>query len=154
MKSTQAEMRFPVIGFTPDGDIWGFPDLNTLTSCGPLTLKENLQLDLQLVDSSGRRWVVRSIRRLGRGRPLFPGLLLDLLSTPQSRIEQEIDELSPLTLEEIKARVIAAVELTSDNYCAEDERDEILVPLLEQVRTASDVAQIHELLGLDSFMGY
>lgn len=154
MKSTEADMQFPVLGFTPDGDIWGFADLNTLTSCGPLTLKENLQLDLQLVDSSGRRWVVRSIRRLGRGRPMFPGLLLDLLSTPQSRIEQEIDELSPLTLEEIKARAIAAVELTSDDYCAEDEREEILVPLLEQVRTASNVAQIHELLGLDSFMGY
>lgn len=154
MRSTEAGMLFPVLGFTPDGDIWGFADLNTLTSCGPLTLKDNLQLDLELVDSSGRRWVVRSIRRMGRGRPLFPGLLLDLLATPQSRIEQEVEELSPLTFEEIQARAIAAVELTSDNYCADDERDEILVPLLDQVRAASDVAQIHELLGLDSFMGY
>lgn len=154
MRSTEADMLFPVLGFTPDGDIWGFADLNTLTSCGPMTLKKNLQHDMELVDSNGRRWIVRSIRRLGRGRPLFPGLLLDLLATPQSRIEQELDELSPLTFEEIKARAIAAVELTSEYYCAEDEREEILVPLLDQVRAASDVAEIHELLGLDSFMGY
>ena len=53
MKSTEADMLFPVLGFTPDGDIWGFADLSTLTSCGPLTLKENLQRDLELVDSSG-----------------------------------------------------------------------------------------------------
>ncbi|MFC3079581.1 hypothetical protein ACFODL_15890 [Phenylobacterium terrae] len=81
-------------------------------------------------------------------------LVSAVLSTPQSRIEQELEPLPPLSLDEIKARAIAAVELTSEYYCAEDEREEILVPLLDQVRVASNVAQIHELLGLDSFMGY
>ncbi len=148
-------MVFPVLGFTPDGDIWGFPDLDTLTSCGSMTLKKNMQLDMELVDSRGRRWLVRSIRRLGRARPLVPWLI-DLLLTavPRFRIEQVLEEMTPLTLEEIKARASAAVELTSEYYCAEDERDEILVPLLDQVRAASDVAQIHELLGLDSFLSY
>lgn len=147
-------MMFPVLGFTPDGDIWGFPDLNTLTSCGPMTLKKDMQVGMELVASDGRRWVVRSVRRLGRGEPLLLWLVSAVLSTRQSRIEQELEALPPLSLEEIKARAIAAVELTSENYCAEDEREEILVPLLGQVRAASDVAQIHELLGLDSFMGY
>jgi hypothetical protein len=26
MKSSEVDFKFPVLGFTPDGDIWGFPD--------------------------------------------------------------------------------------------------------------------------------
>ncbi|MFN3522118.1 MAG: hypothetical protein ACK4YQ_07700 [Phenylobacterium sp.] len=33
-----------------------------------------------------------------------------------------------------------------------DEREEVLVPLLAEVRAADSVERIHELLGLDSFM--
>jgi hypothetical protein len=155
MKTATANMHFPVLGFTPDREIWGFQDLDTLTSCGPRTLKDDMQVGMELVDSDGRRWVVRSIRRLGRDRPLLRWLASTLLTgVPGSRIEQELDELSPLSLPEIKERACGSVEATSMDYCADDEREEVLVPLLAQVRAAESVARIHELLGLDSFMGY
>ena len=37
---------------------------------------------------------------------------------------------------------------------AEDEREEVLVPLLAKVRSARTIAAIHDLLGLDSFKAY
>jgi hypothetical protein len=154
MKTSAVKFNFPMLGFTPDQEIWGFQDLNTLTACGPRTLKENLQIGMEVVDGDGRRWVVRSIHRTGRGQPLAAWLLSFLVSTPQSRIEQELDELSPISLSEIKERACSSVEATSSDYCAEDERKEVLLPLLNRVRSAGSVREIHELLGLDSFMDY
>lgn len=154
MNAADASLNFPVLGFTPDHEIWGFADLATLTSCGPRTLKENLQVGMEIIDGDGRRFVVRSIRRTGRGEPLALWLISHVLSTPQSRIEQELDELPPLTLAEIKDRACVSVEAFSQDYGADDERETILEPLLAQVRSAASVGQIHELLGLDSFMSY
>jgi hypothetical protein len=154
MKTAEAVMNFPVLGFTPERGIWGFEDLNTLTSCGPRTLKNDLQVGMELIDSRGSRWVVRSVRRIGRDRPFLPWLLSAALSGPLWRIEQELDELAPVPLPEIKERACASVEATSSDYCADDEREEVLEPLLAKVRAAKSVAKIHTLLGLDSFMGY
>lgn len=154
MKSAEARFKFPVLGFTPDREIWGFQDLNALTSCGPKTLKDDMQRGMELVDGDGRRWVVRSVRRTGRAEPLLLWLLSSVLSTPQSRIEQELDELEPVSLAEIKERVCASLEAFSQDYCADDEREEGLEPLLAQVRSADSVARIYDLTGLDNFMSY
>lgn len=155
MKTSEVKFHFPVLGFTPDREIWGFSDLETLTSCGPGTLKNDMQAGMELVDSKGRRWVVRSVRRTGRDQPLLPWLISALLTgVPGSRIEHELDEMPALSLPEIKERACASVEATSSDYCADDEREEVLEPLLAQVRAAKSVARIHDLLGLDSFKAY
>lgn len=154
MKTAEAKFHFPVLGFTPDKEIWGFQDLDTLTSCGPKTLKDNMQVGMELIDADGRQWVVRSVRRTGRGEPLLPWLVSFILSTPQSRVEHELDELQSVSLAEAQDRACASVEATSSDYCADDEREEILEPLLAQVRSAKSIARIYELLGLDSFMAY
>jgi hypothetical protein len=154
MKTREAGFRFPVLGFTPDGEIWGFPDLATLTSCGPRTLKEHSQSGMELVDVEGRRWVVRSIRRLGRGEPLLAWLISHLLSTPQSRIEHELDAMAAMPLDDVKARACASLEAFPEDYGHAEGRDAVFMALLESVRAADGVAAIHELLGLDSFMAF
>ena len=152
MNSSEAGMAFPVLGFTPDGDIWGFPDLGTLTSCGPRTLKDDLQIGMELVDADGRRWVVRSVERLGRGEPLLQWLVSAVLSTRQSRIVQELESLAPLSLEEIRERTCAAV--ARDPWVYADDDPDLLQARLAALRGAPSVAAIHEMLGLDSFMAY
>lgn len=153
MKTSEVDLRFPVFGFTPDREMLGFPDLNTLTSCGPLTLKNNLQAGLELIDAEGRRFRVRSVRRIGRAEPWWKTLVIDLLTLkPQSRIEQELESLEPVTLGHLKDRACAWLDEFSINLCADDEREEILVPLLAEVRAAPSSQAIYDLLGLDSFM--
>ena len=154
MKTSDIEFIFPVLGFTPDREFWGFPNLHALTSCGPLTLKQDKQRDMELIDADGRRWIVRGVRKIGRARPLLPWLLRSLLSTPQFRIEQDLQPLEPVSLDEIKARCRVSLEAFPQDYCAEDEREEVLEPLLRQVDAAPSVARLYELLGLDTFQAY
>lgn len=86
-------------GFTPDLEIWGFPDFDRLTKCGPRTLKENKQVGMELVDAQGRRWLVQSVNRTGRTGSLFSRI--PILGLPQSRIEQELEPMTPLSLDEV-----------------------------------------------------
>lgn len=155
MKAAAADFHFPLLGFTPDGDIWGFPDIDTLTSCGPRTLKENMQTGMELVDVDGRRWIVRSVRRVGRARPLLPWLVSALLtSTPQFRIEHEVEQLAAITLGEAQARACAALRAFPQDYGAEDENDPVLKQRLAEVIGTRTIAAIHDVFGLDSFMAY
>lgn len=61
VKTSEADLQFPVLGISADDDLWGFPDLHRLTKCGPETLKKNLQADMELIDAVGRLWIVRSV---------------------------------------------------------------------------------------------
>lgn len=153
-KASATDINFPAVAFTPDKDVWGFPDLNSFTSCGPLTLKENKEVGMEVVDSDLNRWVVRSITRLGRGEPLWKWLLASLLSTPQSRIGHELERLEPLTLAEVKARVLLSMDTFPEYYCEDDELDTVLPARKDEVRRVESVGGFFDVLGLDSFMAY
>lgn len=155
MKTSEAGFRFPVLGFTPEPQIWAFPDMDTLTSCGPRTLKDNLQIGMELVDADGRRWIVRSVTRIGRAKPWLTSVVeLLMYAKMQSRIEHELDALEPLSLDEVKARACAMVEAFPEDYGHYVESDNLLAPMLAEVHAAKDIASLPDLLGLDSFKSY
>jgi hypothetical protein len=147
-------MIFPVFGFTPDREIWGFADMDTFTSCGPLTLKENKEIGMEVIDSLLNRWVVRSVRPLGRAEPLWKWVISRVLSTPQTRIEHDLEVLSPVSLDEAKARLILGLETFPSDYCKDDEHETVLHPLMAKVQSIGRLSEALELLGLDSFMAY
>ncbi len=151
MKTSQADFRFPVLGLTTDLDVWGLPDLDALTTCGTRTLKEGLQLGMELIDADGRRWLVQSVKRIGRAGSIFRRLLY---SPAQSRIEHELESLQPVSLPETQDRVCAAMIAHPDFWCEEVERDIVLPLLLAEVKGTATIACIHEVLGLDSFHAY
>lgn len=151
MKTAQADFRFPVLGFTTDSDVWGMRGLDSLTTCGPRTLAEDMQVGMELVDAAGRRWIVRSVQRNGRAG----SLLSRLLSAPaQFRIEHELEPLAPMSLTDVQARVCAAMRAHPDFWCEEEERDTVLPARLADVNAVATIADIHEVLGLDSFHAY
>jgi hypothetical protein len=155
VNTQEADFRFPVLGFTPDREIWGFPDINALTSCGPRMLKNNMQAGLELIDADGRRWIVRSVRRVGRARPLIPWLVSALLTgAPQSRIEHELEQLQIVSLSEAQARTCASLRAFPQDWGAEDADDPVLEQRIAEVSSTQTIVAIHEVLGLDSFMGY
>ena len=149
MKTAEADFRFPVLGFTTDREIWGFPDLDRLTKCGPRTLKENTQLGMELVDAAGRGWVVRSVRRTGRAGSLLSSLLI--FAPRQSRIEHDLDPIGTLSIDEIRRRACAAMEAHAINYLEGDDPDVEFRPLLAKVGKAQSVAEIYDLLQPDTF---
>lgn len=152
MKSSETGFSFPVLGFTPDRENWGFPDLDRLTKCGPRTLKENMQNGMELIDANGRRWRVLSVRRTGRA-----GSVLDLLpgfGPPQSRIEQELEELPSLSLAEVQQRTRESLEIFRGDYTGFDGDEAEFNLLLEKVGQAHSVAELYKLLQPDTFEPY
>ena len=54
----------------------------------------------------------------------------------------------------MKARACAALEAFPEDYGQYDESDNVLAPLLAQVRRAKDIASLPDLMGPDSFKAY
>ena len=71
MDIASLNLKFPILGFTTDDDVWGFPSLHKFGLCGPRTIKNDMQRGMEIVDGDGRRYWVREIRKLGRYRS-FP----------------------------------------------------------------------------------
>ena len=151
MKSSEADLRFPVLGFTRDRENWGFPDLDRLTKCGPRTLKENMQDGMELIDAEGRRWRVLSIRRISRTGSWLMALLT---ATPQSRIEQELEELPGLSLAEVQKRTRDSLETFKSDYMGFSGDEAEFGSLLESVDQARSIAELYELLQPDTFESY
>ncbi len=149
MNCADAGLHYPVLGFTRDLQIWGFKDLDALTRCGPRTLRENYQADMELIDADGRRWRVRTFKRIGRA-----GSWLSLLlpfGPPQSRIEHELEAMEPVSIQEVQRRTCASMEAFSENYFDAGEREAEFAPLLAQVNRTRKIADIYELLQPDTF---
>ena len=152
MKTSEAGFSFPVLGFTRDRENWGFPNLDRLTKCGPRTLKENMQDGMELIDAGGRRWRVQSVRRTGRA-----GSLLNLLpgfGPPQSRIEQELEVLPPLSLAEVRQRTRESLETFRSDYTGFEGDEAEFGSLLDRIGQAGSVTEIYELLQPDTFESY
>lgn len=150
MKTGQASFCYPLIGFTTDSDVWGLPDLAVLRTCGPRTLKDGCQVGMELVDTQGSRWLVRSVQRTGRAG----SLLSQFLGPAQSRIEHELEPLEPISLTEVQSRVCEAMKAHPDYWCEDDELDTVLPARCAEVRATKAIADIHEVLGLDDFRAY
>lgn len=152
MKSTEIEIAFPVLGFTPDLENWGFPDLNRLTKCGTRTLKENKQDGMEIIDAKGRCWRVLSIRRIGRA-----GSVLNLIpgfGPPQFRIEQELEALPPVPLAELKRRARASMENFQVDYMGFDGDEEAFADRMRRLEAAASYAELYDVVGADTFEPY
>jgi hypothetical protein len=148
MKSTEVSFQFPVLGFTTDGEIWGFPDLNRLTKCGPRTLRDNMQDGMELIDADGRRWRVRSITRTGRAGGWWT--MFSPFGPSQWRIEQDLEPMAPVALAEVQRRACAAMEGLAQDYMDGDDRSE-LDGTLGKVRRTTTIGEIYPLLNPDTF---
>ncbi|WP_374576069.1 hypothetical protein [Phenylobacterium sp.] len=154
MKTSQVDFAFPVIGFTTDEDIWGWPDLDRLTKCGSLTLKDRMQDGMEIIASDGRRWRVLSVTRTGRAEPLL-SLRRLLGAPPQSRIEHELEALEPVTLKEVQARARASIKAHPDFWSeGEEGREAELRNRLADVDRVTAIGSLVDTLGLDTFESY
>lgn len=157
MKASEIQFEYPVMGISPDRDMWGFPDLRSLTTCGPRTVRDKSQVGMELVSLDGRRWRVASATKLGRASKLGRRILEALfLANPQYRVELELEAMAPLSLDEVKARACAGLDAfpgyfgVSDPEEPEPERSQIKAAL----NAAPSMEALHEILGLDTFEAY
>lgn len=155
MKFSEIKPRFPMLGFSHDMDLWGFPNRQSLTECGPRSLRDKLHQGLELIDARGRRYRVNSVTRLGRagslGRQIFRAMLF---SGQLSVIELELEQLTSVELPEVKDRVCAAIDAHPLYYCEPSEQEEEIPKLIRQIRAKRSIEAIYNSLGLDWFAAY
>ena len=155
MKSTEAGILFPILAFTADNHLWPIDKLDILTACGPRTLKDGMQLGMEIVDSDWRCWRVKSVHKIGRDTGFLRWLLSALMTaTPAYRIEQELEPLQPMSVEQMRRRVCAALEEHSEDYCGYDGDEADFRRLLADIRKAASVSDVFKAVGPDDFRGY
>ena len=89
------------------------------------------------------------MRRVGPAKTGLAGLIEPLRYAKRtSLIEHELDALTPLTLAEVKARLVAGIEAFPDYWG--DDAEEVAGRVAE-VRAVSTIAEVHSVLGLDDF---
>nr|WP_157034134.1 hypothetical protein [Sphingomonas sp. Y57] len=94
VKSSDIEFELPLLTITADGERWNCRRLSDLTRVAPSQLKAGKFLGMEIIEDSGRRWVVRSIRKIDR--PERWHILNMLLFSPRDwRVEYMLEELPP-----------------------------------------------------------
>lgn len=144
VQAHEVDWRFPVLGFTPDGQMWGFQDLESLTVCDAHVMKDGDPMGMELVDAGGRSWRVVSMR--GTERVKRRGWdLLNFLAPVPWRLEYELEPVPEMTLDEVQRRACKAFESERPEYEAHDEMH-LYAAELAKIRSARSVAEIYDLL--------
>ena len=120
-----------------------FLDAEDFSTCTSWVLKYGERLGMVLVDSDLRCWRVIGLVDLGVTRPFWERTLRFLVQQSVHRIDQQIVEIEPMTLEQVKARAAEAIQANPDDW-RDDEaiageagppRDE--QDLLDELKTAA-----------------
>lgn len=147
-RSSEIEFAYPILGITPDNDLWAFRDRDELNTCGKMTLRDGMQDGMEIIDADGRTWRVASIVRVG-GVGLSLGLSCFLAGV--MRIDHELEALPRQTLTEVKSRVQACMKARPEDWIWPDVD---LPQRLAEVQVVVSIAGIHDVLGLDHFRAY
>jgi hypothetical protein len=142
------DFAFPILCFTADGDIWSMNDESELTSCGPKTLEDGLQIGMVMVDADGACWRVLSVKPLGKVPFSFRSFRLFV--PRQIRIEHELAP-ETMSFDEIKAKVCASLDAFPLYWCEPSEFPEVIEDRKAEIRAVTSIREIHEKLGLDYF---
>jgi hypothetical protein len=153
IRASEAGLDLPAIGFLRDG-ARTFPDPESLRECEPSYYADGDLIGIELVDNSLRRWVVRSVvlltplpvRRWWHIRWLHI-LLLPFIGGSIIDIDPELEEIDPITFEEVRSRVLAEEEVY--DLPSDGEPSEFVMSL----RKARDLAEIVSHLDGDRLCG-
>ena len=143
------DFAFPTLCFTKDGDVWAVRDEFELTTCGPQTLADGLQIGMDVVDTTGRCWRVKTVRHAGY--PPLSRRSFRLFLPPLRRIEHEFEPMPGLSLRDAQDRVCASLEAFPEYWCELEDKDAVLPERKADVRRTRSIAEIHDVLGLDCF---
>lgn len=153
--------KFPALAFRRDVGrhaiagrerLTWFCDDEDFSTCTSWKLRQGERLGMVLVDRDLRCWKVLGVVDLGVIRPFWERVLRLLARQSLHRIDQEVAEIEPMSLEQVKARILASIQANPDDW-RDDEmiagesgppRDEqdLLDELADAVRAAASMPQI------------
>lgn len=129
-----------------------FLDAADFSTCTSGELKHQERLWMVLVDSKGRCWKVLAVVDLGVVKPFWERVFRFLMRQSVHRIDQELTEVEPFTLEQVKDRVCTSINANPDDWRDDEaiagevgpprEEQELLDELQMGVRSAQTLPQL------------
>ena len=155
---TTLPFEYPVIGFNRrvgqhgEGEyIRVFDDERSLTTWDRWSLEHGALTGMLLVDNTGRNWEIRSAKRLqASGSPLAKAIRF-LFRQQSYKVDLEIVEKDPITLDEVKTRFCRWMDDNPDDWRDDEaiageagpprDEQEMLEELKDQVRKGRTLAE-------------
>ena len=151
MNVSEAKFEYPVFGFEPDSLGWECANLDEMTECREVVLQKLWPESLELIDSSGRRWVVNSTRRTGRAGGWLIWFLSSLLWAHRCRIDFDLEPRPSVTLSEVQDRACTVMKMVQEPDDYTDERKAETAQLLADIRQTKSIAELAPVLNWPAF---
>jgi hypothetical protein len=162
---TSLPFQFPVLTFNAyvgpkgkpgRGRLHYFDSVEDVSTCDSWDLKYKVRNGMLLADSAQRCWRISGVNDLGVKGSFWSRVLRFLIRQSLHRVSYTMEEIQPLMLEELKARVCSAID-TDPSYWwgdrPEEDLDDLwgwtdrrLDALKGRVASSSGVAEIIEVL--------
>ena len=140
-----------------------FLGLEDFSTCTSWQLKYGERLGMVLVGPDLRCWKVVRVIDLGVVGPFWGRLLRFLVRQSLHRIDQQIEAIEPMTLEQVKDRVVASIQANPDDWRDDEaiagesapprEEQELPDELADSVRAAASLPQIINALSSEELVG-
>ena len=140
-----------------------FLDLEDFATCTSWQLKYGERLGMVLVGPDLRCWKVDRVIDLGVVGPFWGRLLRFLVQQGVHRIDQEVEAIDPMTMEQVKDRVVASIQANPDDWRDDEaiageagpprDEQELLDELKASVRAAASLPQIINALSSEQLEG-
>lgn len=152
VNAEEAGFDFPVFGFEPEQTVgWQCDGPEGFATVCESTFRSQWPKTLELVDACGRRWAVKSVRRVKRSGGLIKWLLLAPLGMNRCLIHWDLDPLPSLTLAEVQELACDAIARFGELDDWNKELEAETAGMIAQIRGANSIAQLAPILNWPSF---
>ena len=147
MKSCEMEINFPAFGFTPSDELYCFSGIEDLTKCGRQTLKQNVLVGMELIDSDYNRWRIISAQEIEQKGNIISKLFPFKFGKRQ--IELDAEPMTQVSLVYVQWRTCKHLQIFTLDYYFQREKLQFLEEV-SKVRNSSSLAEISEICNLEN----
>ena len=148
--TAKPEFVFPLLCFTREHEVYGIADDYELRLCGKRALDGGEQLGMEMIEPDGRSWRVVSVRHVGYAP--FKWRYHNWFAPPLRLVEHTYEPGPVLSLDDVKARMLAHIDAHPFIYCHFPDDAEELESAKAEVRPLDSIAALYEWVKPDAFL--
>lgn len=140
-----------------------FLDLEDFSTCTSWQLRHGERLGMVLVGPDLRRWKIVGVTDQGVVGSFWERVFRFLVQQSVHRVDQQIEAIKPMTLDQVKDRVVASIRANPDDWRDDEaiageagpprEEQGLLDELVASVRAAASLPQIINVLSSEQLEG-
>lgn len=147
MKSSEMEITFPAFGFTPSDELYYFSGIESLTRCGPQTLKQNVFVGMEFIDSDYNRWRILSAQEVEKKENIISKIFP--LKLRKRQITLEVEPMTQVSIAYVQWKTCKHLQLFAIDYYFQREKLQFIEEIAK-VRNSRSIAEIAEICNVET----